>query len=192
MPSLHKLPCRVPTNLPSTNAYPEMFGHSANVYPKPLPQYYIWPPEGVLKLLSLTQGFPGGKEGGMGEVYVPGVFRFLCRLRMGQRDFPDGSMVKNLPAVAGDSGLIPGLGSSPGEGNGYSLQYSCLGNPEDREDWWAPDGTEKRRSGSSYLSKTVLSSEFSFSDFCLHYWPPFALLSGCFLNPYTPFSFTDI
>ena len=99
-------------------------------------------------------------------------------------------MVKNLPAMAGDSGLIPGLGSSPGEGNGYSLQYSCLGNPEDREDWWAPDGTEKRRSGSSYLSKTVLSSEFSFSDFCLHYWPPFALLSGYFLNPYNPFLFS--
>ena len=62
---------------------------------------------------------------------------------MGQRDFPDGSMVKNLPAMAGDPGLIPGLGRSPGEGNGYSLQYSCLGNPEGREDWWAPDGTEK-------------------------------------------------
>ena len=70
VPSLHKLPCRVPTNLPSTNACPEIFGHSANVYPKSLPQYYIWPPEGVLKLLSLTQGFLGSEEGGMGEVGV--------------------------------------------------------------------------------------------------------------------------
>ena len=44
-------------------------------------------------------------------------------------------MVKNLPARAGnirDTGLIPGLGRSPGEGNGHPLQYSCLGNPMDR------------------------------------------------------------
>ena len=40
--------------------------------------------------------------------------------------------VKNLPANAGDikgAGLIPGSGRSPAEGNGYPLQYSCLGNP---------------------------------------------------------------
>ena len=42
-------------------------------------------------------------------------------------------LVKNLPANAGDSGSIPGLGRSPGEGNGDPLQYSCLGNPMDRE-----------------------------------------------------------
>ena len=41
-------------------------------------------------------------------------------------------MVKNPPANAGDVDLIPGLGRSPGEGNGKSLQYSCLGNPMDR------------------------------------------------------------
>ena len=41
-------------------------------------------------------------------------------------------MVKNLPANAGDTGSIPGLGRSPGEGNGNPLQYSCLGNPVDR------------------------------------------------------------
>ena len=39
---------------------------------------------------------------------------------------------KNLPANAADVGLIPGLGRSPGEGNNYLLQYSCLGNPMDR------------------------------------------------------------
>ena len=37
-------------------------------------------------------------------------------------------MVKNLPVNAGDTGSIPGLGRSPGEGNGAPLQYSCLGN----------------------------------------------------------------
>ena len=46
-----------------------------------------------------------------------------------------GSVVKNLPANAGDLDSIPGLGRSPGEGNGNPLQYSCLGNPIDREAW---------------------------------------------------------
>ena len=41
-------------------------------------------------------------------------------------------MVKSLPANAGDEGLIPGSGRSPGGGNGNPLQYSCLGNPMDR------------------------------------------------------------
>ena len=44
-------------------------------------------------------------------------------------------MVKNPPANAGDPGLILGLGMSPGEGNGNSLQYFCLGNPMDRGAW---------------------------------------------------------
>ena len=38
---------------------------------------------------------------------------------------------------AGDPGSIPGLGRSPGEGNGNPLQYSCLGNPMDRGAWQA-------------------------------------------------------
>ena len=38
-------------------------------------------------------------------------------------------MTKNPPANAGGPGSVPGLGSSPGEGNGSLLQYSCLGNP---------------------------------------------------------------
>ena len=49
-------------------------------------------------------------------------------------------MVKNPPDNARntrDVGLIPGLGRSPGERNGNLLQYSCLGNPMDRRDWWA-------------------------------------------------------
>ena len=46
--------------------------------------------------------------------------------------FPGGSVVKNLLASAGDTGSIPGLGRSPGEGNGNPLQYSCLENPMDR------------------------------------------------------------
>ena len=46
-------------------------------------------------------------------------------------------VVKNLPANVRDSGSIPGLGRSPGEGNGNPLQYLCLGNPMHREAWQA-------------------------------------------------------
>ena len=46
-------------------------------------------------------------------------------------------MVKNPPANAGDSGSIPGLGRSPGGGNGNPLQYSCLEDPMDRGAWQA-------------------------------------------------------
>ena len=51
--------------------------------------------------------------------------------------FPGGSVVRNLPANAGDMGLIPGLARCPGEENGNPLQYSCLGNAMDREAWRA-------------------------------------------------------
>ena len=49
-------------------------------------------------------------------------------------------MVKNQPANTGDTrdtGSIPGLGRSPGEGNGNPLQYSCRENPMDKGAWWA-------------------------------------------------------
>ena len=46
-------------------------------------------------------------------------------------------MVRNLSANAGDEGSIPGSQRSPGERNGNSLQYSCLGNPMDRIAWQA-------------------------------------------------------
>ena len=51
-----------------------------------------------------------------------------------------GSVVKNLPANAGDgrdTALVPGLGRSPRGRNGNPLQYSCLGNLMDRGDWRA-------------------------------------------------------
>ena len=54
--------------------------------------------------------------------------------------FPDGSVVKNPLANAGnvrDTGLIPGSGRSLGEGNGKPLHYSCLDNSMDRGAWWA-------------------------------------------------------
>ena len=51
--------------------------------------------------------------------------------------FPGSSVGKEFACSAGDPGLIPGLGRSPGEGNDKPLQYSCLENPLDRGPWWA-------------------------------------------------------
>ena len=51
--------------------------------------------------------------------------------------FPGGSAGEESSCNAGDLGSIPRLGRSPGEGNGYLLQYSCLENSMDREVWWA-------------------------------------------------------
>ena len=66
----------------------------------------------------------------LGVVHTLGLDKFImtCIHRYGV--FPGGTVVKNQPANAGDTGdmdSIPGLGKSPGEGNGNPLQYSCLG-----------------------------------------------------------------
>ena len=53
------------------------------------------------------------------------------------RDFPGGSDGKASVYNSGDLGLIPGLGRSPGEGNGNPLQDCCLENPRDRGAWRA-------------------------------------------------------
>ena len=52
-------------------------------------------------------------------------------------DFPDNLDGKESACNAGDPGSIPGLGRSPGEGNGSPLQYSCLENSIDRGTRWA-------------------------------------------------------
>ena len=57
--------------------------------------------------------------------------------------FPGGSVIKNPPANAGDTGLIPGSGGSPGEKNVNPLQYSCQGNPMDRGAWATVRGVAK-------------------------------------------------
>ena len=63
--------------------------------------------------------------------------------------FPGGSVAKNLPANAGDSGSIPELERSPEVGNGDPLQHSWLGNPVDREGY-SPWG--RKRVGHSLLA----------------------------------------
>ena len=51
------------------------------------------------------------------------------------KDFPGGSDSKASAYNVGDPGSVPGLGRSPGEGNGNLLQYSCLENPMDGGAW---------------------------------------------------------
>ena len=78
-------------------------------------------------------------------------------------------LVKNPPANAGDTGSIPGLGRSPGEGKGYPLQYSCLGNSMDcvahrvakRHDWESFTHSLLTISGSSMSPWLQISSSFS-------------------------------
>ena len=67
-------------------------------------------------------------------------------------DFPRGSDGKAFAYNAGDPGLIPGLGRSPGEGNGSPLQYFCLENPMDGGASWATDHKVAR-------SRTQLSNQ---------------------------------
>ena len=56
---------------------------------------------------------------------------------MCQVGIPHSSVCKESASSAGDPGSVPGLGRSPGEGNGNPLQYSCLENHMDREAWLA-------------------------------------------------------
>ena len=59
----------------------------------------------------------------------------ICSKTVSIMGFPSGSVVKNPPAKAGNTGLIPGSERSSREGNGNPLQYSCLENPMDRGAW---------------------------------------------------------
>ena len=77
--------------------------------------------------------------------------------------FPGGSEVKASACSAGDPGSIPGLGRSPGEGNGNPLQYSCLENFMDRGAWWA-------------TVHGVAKSQIQLSDFTLLY--PYLSIGG--------------
>ena len=67
---------------------------------------------------------------GLGRVHDQS--RYLQELKMPCMGFSRDSDSKVSACNAGDPGLIPGLGRSPGEGNGYPLQYSCLENSMDR------------------------------------------------------------
>ena len=85
--------------------------------------------------------------------------------------FPGGSEVKASACNAGDVGSIPGSGRSPGEGNGNSLQYSCLENPMDGGAWQATvHGVAKSR---TWLSDFT----FHFPFFFIFAYPHYTILS---------------
>ena len=70
--------------------------------------------------------------------YIKSLFSsFLSAIRLAENGLPDSTDGKESACNARDLGLIPGSGRSPGEGNGYPLQYSCLENPMDRGAWQA-------------------------------------------------------
>ena len=67
----------------------------------------------------------------LNNIQLCGFTYCCCYLVVIARDFPCGSAGKESTCNVGDLGLIPGLGISPGEGEGYQLQYSGLENPMD-------------------------------------------------------------
>ena len=71
------------------------------------------------------------------EFWLKFCFLIVCLLHILWWDFPVGSDCKESICKAGGPGSIPGSGISPGEGNGYLPQYSCLGNPMARGTWRA-------------------------------------------------------
>ena len=94
-------------------------------------------PPGVLWFpISLTRSdpfllpTPNVKEPSCDGAYGTCLFR-------GISNFPCGSPGEESTCNVGDLGLIPGSEKSPGEGNPYPLQYSCLKKPMDRGAWWA-------------------------------------------------------
>ena len=74
---------------------------------------------------------------GLEEQEPGGNYSIIYSLASEVTGFPGGSDGKESTCHAEDLGSIPGLGRSPGEGNGYPLQYSRLGNPMDRGVWRA-------------------------------------------------------
>ena len=74
-------------------------------------------------------------------IYYVCIYFIDCSKNYDIYTFPGGSVIKNLPANAGDTDLVPGSGILLGEGNGNPLQHSCLGNTMDREAWWATYST---------------------------------------------------
>ena len=99
--------------------------------------------------------------------------------------FPGGTDSTKSAWNAGDLGLIPGSGRSPGEGNGNPNQYSCLENCMDREDWWDTVHRVKRvrhnwtintfnHSKSQFLKPLLLTAQqiISWTLLCIPSWSP--------------------
>ena len=120
---------------------------------------WLWGPQRNFTLLGLGGAVGVGWEAELFHDYsisraqfISHSFFFLKKganiclaLIRGQVGIPGGSDGKESSCNAGDLGSIPGSGRSPGEGNGYPLQYSCLENSMDRGAWRATvNGVAKR------------------------------------------------
>ena len=94
-------------------------------------------------------------QGSILKFKIQGKRNILQRCMRGRKGFLCGSKGKESACNAGDLSSIPGLGRSPGEENGYPLQYSCLGNPMDRGAWWATvHGVARSRTRLKWLTHT--------------------------------------
>ena len=81
---------------------------------------------------------------------------FIFRYQQDAQSFPGSTMIKNPPTSAGALGSIPGMGRSPGVGNGTPLQYSCLGDPLVREAWWSMGRKASDTAEHTHISRTGL------------------------------------
>ena len=90
------------------------------------------------RLRKQTYGYKKGNDGGKRDTLK--VWEWQIYTIIYEIAFPGSSVGKESDCSAGDLGLIPGSGRSPGERNGKSLQYSFLENPMHRGSWWATHG----------------------------------------------------
>ena len=102
--------------------------------PPPRSQTF-YPPADALYPLNANSSFTPTPS----AWHPPFSFLSLNLTRLGALSYPGVSDGKESACNAGDPGSIPGLGRSPGEGNGNPLQYSCLENPMDRGAWQGVD-----------------------------------------------------
>ena len=128
-----RLPCPSPTPRACPNPCPSpsshlILCHPLLLLPSVFPRIKVFSNESVLCIRCQSIG-PWASAS-----VLPMNIQDWFPLQFG---FPGGSEVKASASNAGDLGLIPGSGRSPGEGYGNPLQYSCLENPMDGGAWWA-------------------------------------------------------
>ena len=117
--------------------------HSKEVWKYPNSSWHISIPFNSFRLPQLSE-----------RMLYKRIFIFLM--------FPGDSVVKNPPAYARDVVSVPRSVRSSGEGNGNPLQYSCLGNPIDRGDWWATVPWGCKRVGHDLVNNNNICISYSF------------------------------